>query len=42
MYAYLRDLYALGSVSESYIEIAADLGMITEEEKELILGQKKN
>lgn len=41
MYAYLRDMYAIGAVSESYIEIAADLGMITKEEKELILGQKK-
>lgn len=40
MYEYLRNLYVSGSIGKDYLDIAVSLKMITESEKELILGSK--
>ena len=40
MYKYLRDLYISGVIDDTYLDIAVEMEMITEKEKELIKGSK--
>lgn len=40
MYGYLRDLYISGVIDDSYLDIAVEMEMITDKERELIKQSK--